>query len=179
MGSLILLCYYLPLWFQIVKGVNPLLSGVMTLPTVISQSLGAIFVGKLVEHFRYVTSLALFEAAWPWLDPDLTKFLPQRLQKSGATTWNFVFQIVQCFLSEYELIPYWQTTLQPMTGIQSFLPLNEIAIATSLTFTSIPRQCNFPLQLAKQFSQTPYSQPSLSTPWTLMIESSSSRAGQH
>jgi hypothetical protein len=47
MGSLVLLAYYLPLWFQIVKGVNATLSGVMTLPIVISQGVGAPIAGKL------------------------------------------------------------------------------------------------------------------------------------
>jgi MFS family permease len=47
MGSLVLLAYYLPLWFQIVKGVNATLSGVMTLPIVVSQSVGAVIAGKL------------------------------------------------------------------------------------------------------------------------------------
>jgi hypothetical protein len=47
MGSLVLLAYYLPLWFQIVKGANSTLSGVMTLPIVVSQSAGAVIVGKL------------------------------------------------------------------------------------------------------------------------------------
>ena len=47
MGPLVLLAYYLPLWFQIVKGVNATLSGVMTLPIVVSQSAGSVIFGKL------------------------------------------------------------------------------------------------------------------------------------
>lgn len=53
MGSLVLLAYYLPLWFQIVKGVNATLSGVMTLPIVISQGVGAPIAGKLgLAHYQ-------------------------------------------------------------------------------------------------------------------------------
>ncbi|KAF3391904.1 Efflux pump mlcE [Talaromyces pinophilus] len=41
MGALALLAYYLPLWLQIVKDASPTNSGVMTLPSAISQALGS------------------------------------------------------------------------------------------------------------------------------------------
>lgn len=47
MGALLLLAYYLPLWFQVVKGASPTMSGVMTLPTMISQSLASVIAGRL------------------------------------------------------------------------------------------------------------------------------------
>ena len=46
-GALLLLSYYLPLWFQAVKEASPVLSGVMVLPTAISQSIAGITAGKL------------------------------------------------------------------------------------------------------------------------------------
>jgi hypothetical protein len=47
MGALSLLAYYLPLWFQVVKDASPTLSGVMTLPSAISQVLGSLIGGKV------------------------------------------------------------------------------------------------------------------------------------
>ena len=38
-GSLMVLTYYLPLWFQVVKEASPVKSGIMLLPTIISQTL--------------------------------------------------------------------------------------------------------------------------------------------
>lgn len=37
MGSLLLITYYLPIWFQSVKKVGPTMSGVMILPTFLAQ----------------------------------------------------------------------------------------------------------------------------------------------
>jgi len=37
MGSLLLVTYYLPIWFQSVKQVGPTMSGIMILPTFLSQ----------------------------------------------------------------------------------------------------------------------------------------------
>lgn len=46
MGAVLLLSYYLPIWFQVVKNASPTMSGVMILPTAIAQILGAVLAGK-------------------------------------------------------------------------------------------------------------------------------------
>lgn len=46
-GALMLLTYYLPIWFQVVKSASPTMSGVYHLPTVVSQILSAIIAGVL------------------------------------------------------------------------------------------------------------------------------------
>ena len=45
-GAMVLLSYYLPLWFQVVKDVSPTTSGVDVLPTAIAQSISAILAGR-------------------------------------------------------------------------------------------------------------------------------------
>ena len=52
-GASMMMSYYLPLWFQAVKGVTPTTSGVMLLPTIISQILGTIASGALGEWLPY------------------------------------------------------------------------------------------------------------------------------
>jgi hypothetical protein len=47
MGSLGLAPYYLPEWFQVVEGVDPLQSGVRMLPTVITQILATMTASRL------------------------------------------------------------------------------------------------------------------------------------
>ena len=49
MGSLGLAPYYLPEWFQVVEGVDPLPSGVRMLPTVIAQILATMTASRLGE----------------------------------------------------------------------------------------------------------------------------------
>lgn len=46
MGALMLLAYYLPIWFQVVKDASPTMSGVMTLPTAIAQLFSSVLAGK-------------------------------------------------------------------------------------------------------------------------------------
>ena len=46
-GAMMLLSYYLPLWFQVIKNASPTMSGINLLPTAISQALSGVMVGKL------------------------------------------------------------------------------------------------------------------------------------
>lgn len=55
LGSFIIPVYYLPEWFQVVKGASPMRSGVMMLPSVIAQSVGSILSGILGEFLRSST----------------------------------------------------------------------------------------------------------------------------
>lgn len=52
MGSLTLSSYYLPEWFQVVEGVDPLQSGVRMLPTVITQIIATSVAGRLGKCTR-------------------------------------------------------------------------------------------------------------------------------
>jgi hypothetical protein len=47
MGDQLLQSYYLPIWFQVVQGVDPTVSGVRTLPMMISQMIAAVAAGVL------------------------------------------------------------------------------------------------------------------------------------
>lgn len=47
LGSLAVMSYYMPLWFQAVQGVSPLDSGVRVLPSVLAQILALGIVGTL------------------------------------------------------------------------------------------------------------------------------------
>ncbi|KAI1126002.1 major facilitator superfamily domain-containing protein [Nemania abortiva] len=55
--------YYLPIYFQAVKGVNAILSGVYLLPTILSQLVFAIASGTLVTKIGFVPPFALVSAA--------------------------------------------------------------------------------------------------------------------
>ncbi|KAL4934726.1 major facilitator superfamily domain-containing protein [Aspergillus undulatus] len=53
MGSFVIPVYYLPEWFQIVKDVSPMRSGVMLLPSVCTQVFGAIVSGVTTKYVQY------------------------------------------------------------------------------------------------------------------------------
>nr|AGN71625.1 putative HC-toxin efflux carrier TOXA [Monascus pilosus] len=53
MATLLVASYYLPIYFQAIRGVNAMLSGVYILPSILSQSALAIISGALVGRFGY------------------------------------------------------------------------------------------------------------------------------
>ena len=51
LGSVQILGYYLPMWFQVIKGVSPVGSGIRFLPMVLGNFVGAILFGGLGMFF--------------------------------------------------------------------------------------------------------------------------------
>ncbi|ETI19837.1 hypothetical protein G647_08851 [Cladophialophora carrionii CBS 160.54] len=122
-GALLLLSYYLPLWFQVVKDDSPLMSGVMVLPTAISQAIAGITAGKLVQVIGYCTPWALLGCVWTSVGSGLmTTFTGS----SGAGAW-IGYQILAGAGRG--------TVVQmPITAIQNLLPPKEVSIASSQIF---------------------------------------------
>lgn len=52
-GSMMSMVYYLPLWFQAIKGVSAVKSGIMIIPTVLALVIGSILAGGLTQRFGY------------------------------------------------------------------------------------------------------------------------------
>ncbi|KAI1617443.1 DNA repair protein RAD50 [Exophiala viscosa] len=123
MASNLTLAYYLPLWFQVVKGESPLMSGVMVLPTAIAQSIGAVLAGKFVQVLRYCAPWAMFGSMISSIGSGLmTTFVPS----TGAGAW-IGYQI---------LVGLGRASVMqiPIIAIQGFLPPKEQAMATSQVF---------------------------------------------
>jgi hypothetical protein len=54
-ASMLIIVYFLPLWFQSVKGVSPVKSGIMLLPLIMSLVIASILTGVAVSKFGYYT----------------------------------------------------------------------------------------------------------------------------
>jgi MFS family permease len=54
-GAFVILSYFLPIWFQAIKGVSPLRSGIETLPMVLGTVLFSLVGGGLVAWLGYYT----------------------------------------------------------------------------------------------------------------------------
>ncbi|KIW40335.1 uncharacterized protein PV06_07542 [Exophiala oligosperma] len=123
MASNMVLAYYLPLWFQVVKGATPTLSGVYLLPTAISQSIGAVVAGKIVQVLRYCTPWAIFGSIVSTIGSGLiTTFTPT----TGTGNWiGYQILVGTGRASVFQM---------PITAIQGFLPKKEQAMATSQVF---------------------------------------------
>ncbi|EED19689.1 efflux pump antibiotic resistance protein, putative [Talaromyces stipitatus ATCC 10500] len=54
-GTMLLVVYYLPVWFQAIKGANAVKSGIMNIPLVLSLVVGTILAGAAVTNIGYFT----------------------------------------------------------------------------------------------------------------------------
>jgi hypothetical protein len=52
-ASMVVMLYYLPLWFQAIKGVSALKSGIMLLPMILSVLIASIFSGVMITRVGY------------------------------------------------------------------------------------------------------------------------------
>lgn len=121
-GSLLLLSYYLPLWFQTVKLANPFQSAVDTLPSFLSQILFAVLSGALVPRLiQHLTPLAITGAILATIGAALmSTFHPS----TSAGTW-IGFQIV----SGAGRGLFMQT---PVQAAQQHIAQDQIAIGTAV-----------------------------------------------
>jgi MFS family permease len=58
-GAFFILTYYIPIWFQAVKGVSPVKSGIMNLPLILGVVFSSILTGGLVTIIGYYTPFML------------------------------------------------------------------------------------------------------------------------
>jgi len=121
-GSLLLISYYLPLWFQTVKLANPVQSAVDTLPQFLSQIIFAVVSGALCPRvLPYFTPFAITGAALSTIGGGLmTTFHPN----TKVATW-IGFQI----LSGAGRGLFMQI---PVQTAQQHIPKEQLAVGTAV-----------------------------------------------
>ncbi|EUC43791.1 hypothetical protein COCMIDRAFT_99949 [Bipolaris oryzae ATCC 44560] len=75
-ATMLTVSIYIPLWFQAIKGVSAMQSGINTIPLVLSVVVGSILSGGLVQRFGYYTPFMIFGSVLMALGVGL------------ITTWN-------------------------------------------------------------------------------------------
>ncbi|OJJ99466.1 hypothetical protein ASPACDRAFT_1881395 [Aspergillus aculeatus ATCC 16872] len=117
--------YYLPLYFQVVKGVSAMMSGVSTLPSIISQLTLVIFSGFLVRKVGYYLPFSIGSGGLLSLGNGLLSLLSL---STPTRTW-IGYQI---------LIGAGRGlgTQAPLLAVQNILPKAETSIALSLLLFS-------------------------------------------
>ncbi|TGO24259.1 hypothetical protein BPAE_0107g00060 [Botrytis paeoniae] len=120
-GGLIVISYYLPVWFQTIKGVSPTQSGVRTLPTFLATIGCSLIAGSLVSRLGYFTPWAIVGCVCSAIGSGCMSLFNVN---TGAGEW-IVFQILvgagRGMVSQ-----------MPITAIQNSLPATDIAIGSSL-----------------------------------------------
>ncbi|MCJ1431003.1 hypothetical protein MMC27_000353 [Xylographa pallens] len=120
-GPLTMLTYYLPIWFQAVKGASPTESGIMILATVVAQILFAPIAGILVSRIGYYTPFALFGSVLTTIGTGLySTFTP------STSTANWIGYQILTGAGRGMAIQ------QPITATQANLPATQANIGSAL-----------------------------------------------
>ncbi|KAG4418453.1 hypothetical protein IFR04_008438 [Cadophora malorum] len=119
-GSLMVVTYYIPLWFQVVKDASPTMGGVYYLPSVGSQVIGSIMTGALTSRLGYYTPFAIAGTALTSISCGLFSTLTPT---SNAGMW-VGYQIISGFSRGL-------TMQQPLTAIQAVIPKSRLAVGNS------------------------------------------------
>ncbi|CAG8954324.1 hypothetical protein HYFRA_00005947 [Hymenoscyphus fraxineus] len=126
-GSLLVITFYLPIWFQVVKQASPTMGGVYYLPSVGSQVVGSFIAGALTTRFGFYTPWAVLGCA---LTSIASGLLSTMSPGSGTAPW-VIFQLISGFSRGL-------TMQQPLTAIQAAVPKKEFPVASAfLMFAQI------------------------------------------
>ena len=141
-ASFILLIYFLPIWFQAIKGADAVQSGVMMLPLVIASAVAGLGSGFAISKIGYYTPFMIFGSVLMSIGAGLiTTFMPD--------TWTgrwIGFQILWGFGCGMgmQALSFPSATLKidiPTTGMQqgslaaqTVLPFKDVPIGISLVF---------------------------------------------
>jgi MFS family permease len=122
-----IIIYYLPIWFQAIKNVDAVQSGIMTLPTVISLVLASILSGAVTARIGYYTPSMIAAPVLMSIGAGLvTTFMPD----TGHAKW-IGYQVI------YGL-GLGAAMMAPSLAAQAVLPKEDISIGVSLIMFSQP-----------------------------------------
>ncbi|PYI15891.1 MFS general substrate transporter [Aspergillus japonicus CBS 114.51] len=135
--------YYVPIYFQAVKGASPLFSGLFRLPTMVPQLLAALFVGMLVECQGYYLPYVLLSSIFNGVSSGLmATFMPD----TSIGKWAG-YQVL-AGVGEGMGIQL------PVVAVQSTLPPPEVPVAMGLLMFSSTLGASLFLSFAQTIQNT-------------------------
>ncbi|KLJ12377.1 hypothetical protein EMPG_09542 [Blastomyces silverae] len=83
-GHMLVMLYYLPIWFQAIKGVSAVNSGINIVPTMISLVVGGIMAGALVSKIGYYTPFMILSTVFSSIG---TGLMTTFTKETGPAKW--------------------------------------------------------------------------------------------
>jgi MFS family permease len=120
-GSLFVVIYYIPEWFQVIKGASPIKSGVMNIALFVSQIIGSIIAGTMITKLGYCNPWILAGCAFSSISAGLYSTFKV---DSGHAAW-IGFQVLGGLGAGLSM----ET---PLTAAQTVLSNEEAGIGISL-----------------------------------------------
>ncbi|EGP85536.1 unnamed protein product [Zymoseptoria tritici ST99CH_3D7] len=124
-GAFFIFIYYLPLWFQAIKGAAPTKSGIMNIPLVLGLVLMSILSGGLITVIGYYTPFVIASSIFMAIGAGmLSTFTPA----TGSPKW-IGFQVLFG-------IGVGLGMQQPLIAVQAVLPAKDVPIGTAMIMFS-------------------------------------------
>jgi MFS family permease len=120
-GSLFVVIYYIPEWFQVIKGASPIKSGVMNIALFVPQIIGSIIAGTMITKIGYCNPWILAGCVFSSIAAGLYSTLEV---DSGHAAW-IGFQVLNGLGAGFSM----ET---PLTAAQTVLSNEEVGIGISL-----------------------------------------------
>src|ERR1700761_2303353 len=120
-GSLFVVIYYIPEWFQVIKGASPIKSGVMNIALFVPQIIGSILAGTMINKLGYCNPWILAGCAFASIAAGLYSTFKV---DSGHAAW-IGFQVLNGLGAGFSM----ET---PLTAAQTALSYEEAGIGISL-----------------------------------------------
>jgi EmrB/QacA subfamily drug resistance transporter len=119
-STMLTVSIYIPLWFQAIKGVSAMQSGINTIPLVLSVVVGSILSGGLVQRIGYYTPFMILGSSFMAVGTGL------------LTTWNM--STSSGMWIGYQIIVGFGvgcTMQHPNIAVQTVLPRHDVPIGTA------------------------------------------------
>ena len=120
-AGLMVAMYYLPIWFQAIKGVSAIRSGVMLLPMILSTTFASISSGFLVSKLGYYTQFLILSSVMTTIGAGL---LTTFTSTTGQAKW-IGYQVIFGF-------GVGSGIQQPMNVVQTVLDRSDIATGSAI-----------------------------------------------
>lgn len=141
-GGVATIIYYLPIWFQAVRGATPISSGLRYLPSVISDVLTSIIGGAMVMNVGWYNPFYIFGVAILSIGSGLLTTLTPT---TGAGKW-IGYQILTG--SGYSFM-----VTMPHIALQAVLPPDLIPIASTTLLFAMTASCSILLAVGQAIFQ--------------------------
>ena len=120
-AGLMVAMYYLPIWFQAIKGVSAVRSGIMLLPMILSTTFASISSGFLVSKLGYYTQFFLFSSVTTSIGAGLLTTLSPTTGQAKWIGYQVLFGVgFGCGMQ------------QPMNVVQTVLDRSDIATGAAI-----------------------------------------------
>ncbi|KAL7816093.1 MFS general substrate transporter [Trichoderma aethiopicum] len=120
-GSMMVVMYYLPIWFQAIKGVSAIDSGISLLPMVLATVFGSLSSGVVISRIGYYTPFFYLSSVLAAIGGGLLSMLEPGTGHSKWIAFQFIFGLGLGFGAQ-----------QALNVVQTVLDRSDIATGSAL-----------------------------------------------